>query len=686
LFKYLQKEASSHNKFGESKTNPKADLQRLEAMISKQESKEEPLDQKNDKLLHKQLKELMEDKQHSEKALNNLKAHNGDSKDKVAKNGEPTSATEVEVFDDSIFKYIQRSKHFQDFLKDKGVIAGKSAARRLDVVESGGEENRPLSEQFEEIELQKEILNLKEKQLRNRDKNKLMAKKKESIRVKENEQAKANHKLHLTNPDREKVSAENENEFKELKHFAEEYRKLRDRKLAENELRNKGDRVLNSRSENTNKKHQENSNKKETSPSKPKENEENQSQKVLDDDTETPGEGESSGDGENKEIENGSAKESTNENTDDLSSASNSDTQSKEMGEKTTSAEEAENRTEDKQLVDEYTDNNGFSKSTTIKPVDDVSTDVSKPKIPRNISLTADRHEMLKLPINNPKPEADTTLTPHADFHTTSHVIRPHSAAALRHLSPISANQTVTVERRRLSDLIVRQSAGTTKSAALFLGKNKLHTVPSHRSFHHAFPILEPPMMHEQSRAGESMQKAFIHPNTIVQPLPATSQPGNLLKHRDIPLPMKADKKHITMFVHAVGSNHVNHVLSRFIRPNSIPFVNVHAVKKGFGKLPSKPKDFLLRELQKDIALLDRKQTVLKNNSVSKVAPAATKNATKKFILGPPAVISRRRVLVPSKRSELTPTVNKQEQSSSPVISPKVKRSNVRVEVLTSQS
>ena len=325
-------------------------------MISKQESKEEPLDQKNDKLLHKQLKELMGDKEHSEKALNNIKAHNGDSKDKVAKNSDSTSsqpATEVEVFDDSILKYIQRSKHFQDYLKEKGVLPATgtegSISRGLD--ETGGEENRPLSEQFEEIELQKEILNLKEKQLRNRDKNKVMAKKKEMIREKEIAQAMANHKLHLTNPEREKVNAEKENEFKELKHFAEEYRKLRDRKIAENELRNKGYKEINSRSQNTKSKNKESSSnvdKKEISPSKPKKEEDDddgKSKKELDNNLDATEDEESSGDAEDKETENGNAKENGDENADDQSgSSSNDQSQSNEIAGKTTNTEDEKNK------------------------------------------------------------------------------------------------------------------------------------------------------------------------------------------------------------------------------------------------------------------------------------------------------------------------------------------------------
>ncbi|XP_066935741.1 caldesmon-like [Clytia hemisphaerica] len=608
LVKFLAKEALSFNKFRESNTkNPKQDLERLEAMIAKQESVEEPLDAKNEKLLQEQLKQINEDKSHSEKALANLKAHNGDSKMKVATIDDHHTGiipkAEVQVFDNSILKYIQTSKHFQDFLKEKGVLAGTPTAAQKPTEGSTRELDdqlfeRPLAEQFEEIELQKEILNLKERQLRNRDRNKTLKKKERESVAKAMAQAKANHKLYLTNPEREKISdnkadEETEKDFEKLEHFAKQYKKLQEVKEREKQ-REKEEVKLKAK--------------------KVEQITPNVKDEVSKVDEETAGSGEqASGSGveENNDVVRLETGESprqeeveslaTNKERDSLVTSKNEEfaklSGDGEIKLSNTSAP-----------VEKTSDDHGFSKSITAKPeIADESSRFHGIKF-KNVSLvTADHEQRLMLPINNPKPEADTTLTPHADFHPSKsllRVIRPVSNATRRHFTPSRSHASdVTAARLRMNaEIISPDDVGKSDIANV-----KLHTVPVHKP-NANFPILEPPSP-PTSKRGQGIENALIHANTIVHPIQSPiSNPSNLLKHKDIPVP-KIEKKNIRMFIHSISPKH-----SHFIRPHSVSTHDERAVKKGFGKLPQKPKEYLLRELQKDINLLDKKSTTVQNS------------------------------------------------------------------------
>ena len=641
----MEKEASSHNKFRESNTkNPKQDLERMEAMIAKQEGKEEPLDGKNDKLLNEQLEQLMDDKSHSEKELGKLKAHNGDSKDKVAvanKSDQLSSipSSEIEVFDNSILKYIQTSKRFQNFLKDKGVLpatSSRNATTEGNTRGMGSEVEmfeRPLADQFEEIELQKEILNLRERQLRNRDRNKYLKRMEQESINKALTQAKTNHLLHLTNPEREKASVasqkdETTTELQDFQKFAADYKLL---KIRQHQKLKKKD--LNSSS----------TSKKTTTTNKVAEvpvATKDEVHKLVVDDGSGEGSGGSSETNHDAKITKISSpspdeKEKTTINTEASETPTTSEnpivvtatTESAEKPEKP-ATEETESpisiHTASSLQPEDISDSDsGFSKRTE-KPevvIDDDTMAIKK----RNRSITSPQdvtavhEEKLTLPINNPKPEATLTLTPNADFisssssaavssHELARIIRPsHHHHIIENLTSIIQHDDLTSGERRHN--LPTNNQQNAKTRALI---GKLHTSPAHRR---QFAILEPPTIDAMKANKKNLEapedQAFIKPNTIVQPSHADDVgPKNLLKHR-IPSPGNEDvKKSLQMFVHSVARKGV----PRFIRPSSIHTSDVRASKKGFGKLPQKPKEYLLRELQRDIRLLDKKSKLLNNN------------------------------------------------------------------------
>ena len=569
----------------------------MEAMIAKQEGKEEPLDAKNDKLLHEQLKQLMEDKSHSEKEMGRLKQHNGDSKDKVAvasKSDQASSipSSEVEVFDNSILKYIQTSKRFQNFLKEKGVLPATSKNATIEGNTRGmGSEvemfQRPLADQFEEIELQKEILNLRERQLRNRDRNKFLKKVEQESIEKAIAQAKTNHLLHLTNPEREKASVasqrdETATEMQDFQKFAEDYKLLKSQQHQKQQLKKKDVKSSNNKTNET-----------ETTPVK------DEVVKIED------GSGEGSGSSEDKQQ---TKTIKTKMMTADSEKATDAETKSSENPIEVTT--EPEKINSEKPVVtsakvehpsslhpanksEEYSENSGFSKRTQ-KP--EVNKDATNRKRNESVStpqelesVTAVHEEKLTLPINNPKPEATLTLTPNADF--ISPAINSHERIIHpRHRNSTGKPNEITSERRH------NLPAKNAETQAL---NGKLHMSPAHRR---QFSIMEPPSEVKVNKKQNVLERGFIRPNIIVQPLHAAVGPKNLLKHK-IPSPNEDVKKSLQMFVHSVGRKGV----PRFIRPSSIHTLDVHAVKKGFGKLPQKPKEYLLRELQRDIKLLDKK-------------------------------------------------------------------------------
>lgn len=626
LMKFLEKEATSHNKFRESKTkNPKQDLERMEAMIAKQEGKEEPLDAKNDKLLHEQLTQLMGDKSHSEKELTKLKQHNGDGKDKVAVLGTSDQASsipnaEVEVLDNSILKYIQTSKRFQNYLKDKGILPATSTNNSTTEGSTRGMGSdtemfeRPLADQFEEIELQKEILNLRERQLRNRDRNKFLKKSEQESMARAMARARTNHLLHLTNPEREKASEtsprdETATEMQDFQKFSQDFKLLKSRKLSKKK-NSTGTKNVSKKSE-------------EKTPV-------NAVTKTVDD-----GSGEGSGTIEEKQQTkvtelNLTTQEKPNEPStgSEKSVVHNYVTKEKDVPETEDSlpkkAEETPSPTVASSKSEDFSnDNTGFSKRTSqVSPVSTIDKSNIKKKNESIFtesskeSVTAVHEERLTLPINNPKPEATLTLTPHADFIPSERIIRPHHGN-----TPSSKVKEITPERRH--------NLPTDN-------KNALHMSPAHRR---QFSILEPPpsIPNTVKKQEESLERAFIKPNTIVQPSQVADGPTNLLlKHKIIPSPNEQVKNSLQMFVHSVAPKG----LQRFIRPSSVHASDVRAVKKGFGKLPQKPKEYLLKELQRDISLLDKKSKLmqLKNKTVSEnTAGVITpkRNATATHILAP---------------------------------------------------
>ena len=658
----MEKEASSHNKFRESNTkNPKQDLERMEAMIAKQEGKEEPLDGKNDKLLHEQLKQLMEDKSHSEKELGKLKAHNGDSKDKVAvasksiQTSSSIPSSEIEVFDNSILKYIQTSKRFQNFLKDKGVLpatSSRNATTEGNTRGMGSEVEmfeRPLADQFEEIELQKEILNLRERQLRNRDRNKFLKKMEQESVSKALAQAKTNHLLHLTNPEREKASEtsqrdETTTELQNFQKFAADYKLLKSRqhqKLKKKDV----DSVS-------------------TSSKKTKTDKmiikipvaKDEVHKLTVDDGSGEGSGAISEDNHDAKIANTVSPSPDEKATTTLKASQTPSTSDSpievtpitESSEKSEKPSVSESETESPITIntasslkpEEVSDSDsGFSKRTEKPVIDDDSMVIKKKNhtIPALQDVTAVHEEKLTLPINNPKPEATLTLTPNADYITSSSTaVNGHESARIirpaHHHHHIIENSTTTTIKsdeltsgtgERRHNLPTNQQNAKTRALI-----GKLHTIPTHRR---QFPILEPPTIDAIKATKKSpetpVDRAFIKPNTILQPSHADDiGPKNLLKHRIPSSPGNEDVKNsLKMFVHSVD---IRKGVPRFIRPSSIHTSDVRASKKGFGKLPQKPKEYLLRELQRDIKLLDKKSKLLNNSHQQQQQQLQTNNTT----------------------------------------------------------
>lgn len=658
---YLEQEASSVNRFHESGSNPNIDLQRLQTLLAIQEGKHVSVEDQNEKLLNEELKKLLNDKAKSEGKIKELKEFSGDEKDTLNQYSTKEDSTSSEKdgnnekstgeFDNAILDYIKHSKRFKNLLKQQqDELFSKEEDDKKDGDEptkGNGESNtkvsgedksskepsrdEPLSVQLKEIELQREILNLEEKKLKNRDKDKEIKKKITKLKADE----KVDHLFHLANPLKTSDYAQLES--------GKEDKTASSSSSSSSENNSKTDKKIEEKSKDSLEK---------------AEDKDSSSEQKHKEDADTP----------TKSSFDSSPPKLSGEKVEQKENHKSEDNEKSEKNSPTASSKKDSGSSNQKSLT-------GKSASSTESPkLDMVISSVhhsfykkerpgsSNPFARKYVSdvIKEDVEEKLGLPINNPKPDTDSTFQPNAFFHyvrpnpfqygstrtvlTPLHFSKPpapslmnitssiesskskpsihHSAPSLINItSPLSNENTAAEISTSLSqkapslmNFTPETSGSKRQSPTKYVSSTRSNkAVGVTEAHHHNYPIMEPPPLNAEKFSTSSLISSD-RSETIQSPSPLTSSfsplkssandgiVSNLLKHKSIPTVLDALRGSIPSV--------------RFIRPKSSS-VDVKPSKKSFGgKLPLKPKEYLLQELKADLKLLTSKRHFI-NKSVS---------------------------------------------------------------------
>ena len=253
------------------------------------------------------------------------------------------------------------------------------------------------------------------------------------------------------------------------------------------------------------------------------------------------------------------------------------------------------------------------------KTTDNVNTQIlNENQLNKNVFNMSE--EKLGLPINNPKPNAEVGYQPHANFHATFHSPQSSSSNHIHNsklISPVhstkqSADSSLiqVMPEIKINDKESNQNTGSLLQIKHFRHKepsvtntelNSASIVPpagmDKPRISHVTDIMEPPLIAYRT---DSNHRAILNsPNKPLIGFPFNAfhksenemeDIKNFLKHKTIPSRPGIRKL-------------------RFIKPKSTFYkVDVVGSKKGFGKLPKKPKSYLLKELKQKLHLIALKR------------------------------------------------------------------------------
>jgi len=268
----------------------------------------------------------------------------------------------------------------------------------------------------------------------------------------------------------------------------------------------------------------------------------------------------------------------------------------------------------------------GNGNSTEDKTNDKNFTDSSK-------NLNSTKHKKLGderpgLPINNPKPNADDGYTPHANFHTT---FRSKLTPDLPHHSSKRKGNLLnpySITPHYISQSMLRNQLRDSEQPTLHIK----HFRHKHLSMINELPSVLPP-------AGMGRPKASVeHIEDSAEPIESSSSKINqrevmnsmqpffesmpkslntFLKHKITPaiedISITDDKNYLFPAENTMPTSEKS--VARIIKPKSAlnsKLIDVSASKKSFGKLPQKPKGYLLNEIKHKLRILTIKRHIEK--------------------------------------------------------------------------
>ena len=267
---------------------------------------------------------------------------------------------------------------------------------------------------------------------------------------------------------------------------------------------------------------------------------------------------------------------------------------------------------------------------------------LNEKQLNKNVSNIAE--EKLGLPINNPKPNAEVGYQPHANFHATFHSPQTSSSNHFRNSNSISpvhlTNQNTDSSLIQvMPEIKINSKESNQNTGSLLQIKHFRHKEPSITNAEsnsgsivppagmgrprtsHVTDIMEPPLIAYRT---DSNHRAILNsPNKPLIGFPFNAfhksenemeDIKNFLKHKTIPSRPGISKL-------------------RFIKPKSTFYkVDVIGTKKGFGKLPKKPKSYLLKELKQKLHLIALKRhlerSLLRRMHRHKYLTALKRNST----------------------------------------------------------